>query len=173
MEVTFVVGKICSGKDTYARNFPSTSPKIDIGDIVRELTLTKERTHNKDLDTAIIETVKKRLQVIAEEEWRAGLKAKWRVIITGVRQVSILDQLTCFIKFEIKWPVEYVYLDVPDHILEFRYLERQEGKDSKLTFQEAVERDNALGLGEVIDYVLKSGCARIKNYKPYEQGPIV
>lgn len=148
MEIIAVCGKICSGKTTFADNMIFHT-RVDIGSIVRDIMKKEERVHNEKLDEKIIERLRQMFKERSEEDFA----------IVGIRQISILDAL-----FKEAEKVEVVWLEVPDVELKRRYINRDDAKDI-LPFEEALERDKKLGLGELEVHVKKLAYTKIvQNY---------
>lgn len=138
-KVIVVIGKVCAGKDTFAHQHIDRS-HIDIGSIVRKLTESTERTHNHLLDEDIINVLDEeftRDQVLGENN---------QYIVTGIRQLSILNFIRDFFGRD---NVQMIYLEVPSSELKRRFAERNGSKDNQLTFEQVIERDDKLGLGDV------------------------
>lgn len=159
-KVIAVIGEVCSGKDTYAKRFPRCFSKVDVGDIVRMLTKTEKRTHNKDLDQKIIEELQ-------EAVMEAYDKKKTGVVITGIRQFSIMNYLEVLCE-TMGWAIDRVILDVPQEILRKRYANSTRLKDTDFTFDEAREKDDKLGLSALFDYVRSVNHQVIQNYSRNE-----
>lgn len=135
--IVCILGKTCSGKDTFTQKLINHT-QIDIGSLVREITETNERIHNKELDKEII----KKLDHCLDNFQNA-------FVITGIRQFSILRYLV----FQYVDEIELIWLDVSDEELKRRFINRNSDKDKEISFEEVIERDNKLGLGEIEEYV--------------------
>lgn len=129
-ECRIIVGKICSGKNTFSKQF-IFHKVIDISDIVRNALLTNERVFDKDLDKVIINELDK---ILSKNE---------PVMIIGIRQKSILDFIL------EKRNATIYYLNVPLIILEERFTKRNSYKDKKITFTNALLGDSKLGFDEI------------------------
>lgn len=150
--IIIVVGKVCSGKDTFAQTLINHT-QIDIGFLVKEITKTNQRIHNKDLDKEIIRQLDYRLDGFQN--------VPINFIITGIRQLSILKYLISQYISE----VELIWLDVPDEELKRRFINRQSEKDKGFTFEEVIKRDSELGLGEIEEFIKQNDIFKIiKNY---------
>ena len=128
----FVGGLICSGKTTFADRISKHGghTKIDIGDIVRQLLNSTTRTHNKDLDQAIIKELKQQLSQVD------------KAVVVGIRQPQILQAV-------LQEDDLCVWLDPEMEVLKERYEHRGAIKDQKLTFEQAIELDRELGIDKV------------------------
>lgn len=159
ISIIVIVGQICSGKSTYASQYSNRFKKIDIGDMVREITETQARTYNQALDVAIINKL----------NWEIlHLKAPFQhLVITGVRQISIVKYLQGICN-TIGTEFISIVLDVPESILKVRYERRASEKDLQLSFEDAIKRDNLLGLTELFSYLYSINTITIKNYSQYE-----
>lgn len=152
-KVLAVIGPVCSGKTTYMERYPDDRwLKIDIGSIVREITKKQERIFDATLDEQII----RRLRELILGNTHID------VIVSGIRQTSIAHHLEIITMLD---DFMWVYLDVPQKILEARYAKRAAEKDLKLTFQEAIAKEVELGYNDMIRHFhkLENKCT-IKNY---------
>lgn len=152
-KVLAVLGPVCSGKTTYMERYPSDRwLKVDIGSIVREITKTQERVFDKSLDEQII--AKLRDLVLSNPHTD--------IVVSGIRQVSIAHHLETWAKLD---DFMWIYLDVPQEVLEARYAKRAAEKDLKLTFQQAIQKEVELGYNDMIKHFNQSKrqCT-IKNY---------
>ena len=155
-----IFGKVCSGKNTYAtKNYPRAQI-IDIGDVVRHITQTQDRTHDTSLDTQIIEYLRNEIYYS-----RANTNT---TVIVGIRQLSILKALEEIISEFPTENLERVWLEVPEGILKARYINRAAKKDSCLDFEAAIKRDSLLGLDESIEYLRTVKTTVIENYNRNE-----
>lgn len=155
-KVLGILGPVCSGKTTYMERYPADRwLKIDIGSIVREITQTQERVFDKTLDEQIIRQLRMKI-----------LTSKKDVIVSGIRQVSIGVHLEIIAALdEFMW----IYLDVPQEVLEARYEKRAAEKDLKLTFQQAIGKEVELGYNDMIRHFNESKYkCTIKNYNEDE-----
>lgn len=151
-QIIVAVGPVCVGKTTYSQRYPLNWIKIDVGDIVRELTQTETRIHNKDLDGAIINRLSTELKDLNHN-----------FVIVGVRQKSIAQAIEKLSNFD---ELTFVILDAPQSVLEKRYQERAAAKDLQLTFQQAIARDVALGYNDMIRWIRESSkWTQIKTYE--------
>ena len=141
-KLIIVVGKVCSGKDFVADNVFDNALKIDIGSIVRSLTKTTQRIHQKTLDIQIIVQVHKAINATDKD-----------VVITGIRQLTIYNNLLLLASGRRFKQVTY-YLECPLEVLRERYYKRNNPKDMGIPFEDVIEKDAALGLAELEQVVL-------------------
>ena len=134
--IIVVCGKMCSGKDTFAHLLAKHN-HIDIGNIVREITQTNDRVQNALLGTEI----SKRLIVLIKESQPC--------VITGIRQVSILETILKNFNCELN---DFIWLEVSTEERKRRFLARGADKDKNLSFEVYDEKDQKLGLGEIESY---------------------
>ena len=105
-----VFGKVCSGKNQYVlEHCPPNCLHIDIGDVVRELTKTKSRTHDKSLDTQIVDYL--------QNEIFYSKADTDTIVITGIRQLTILNALENIVNEIFTINYERILLNVPESIL--------------------------------------------------------
>lgn len=143
--MVIVVGQICGGKshfiDTNLSKEYRDSEVIKIGDIVRSLKGSTDRLIDESLDTAIIEHLTKQIKN----------SLALTVIIDGIRQMSIYEALRRF-SFTSDIPIEREYFCTASYEeRKRRYLERQDVKDSKMSFEAADHQDSLL-FKELEDY---------------------
>lgn len=143
MEVVMIFGKVCSGKSTYMCEHYKGALTIDVGSIVRELTKSIGRTHNALLANDII-------KVLNEKLMNASVTGIETVVIAGVRQVRILEAVRDFIISKVRVKFKIIHLDVPEFVLRKRFFQRANAKDSELTFDQVIHRDNELGYSAII-----------------------
>ena len=141
-DVIFVCGKICSGKDTFADQL-AFHEKIVVSDIVRDLIKSTDR--KKLADTKALD--KKIAKELFDRIKKAG-----KASVVGVRQLSILLKL----KFHLQtngFSHEYIWLEVSDEELKRRFITRDDEKDKTMTFEEALQKDEDLGLVDLEDWL--------------------
>lgn len=157
MIIIAISGRICSGKNTYSAQYPEQFKKIDIGDIVRRITATQSRTHNSSLDGAIIDELQKELSTGTHSNY----------IIMGIRQVSIMKWLKEISEYSGS-EFTSILLHAPMQVLEARYNKRVAEKDLKLSFKDAIKRDDLLGYSELEEYLYNINTNIIQNYSQNE-----
>lgn len=156
-----VFGKACSGKNQYVlENCSPNCLHIDVGDVVRKLTKTNSRTHNKSLDTQIIDYLQEEIFYL-----KADINV---IVITGIRQLSILNALENIVNEIPTISYERVLLHVPESILKARYEKRAATKDRSISFEDTIKRDDLLGLSELIEYLYTVNTTIIENYNRNE-----
>lgn len=156
-----VFGKVCSGKNQYVlENCPPNCLHIDIGEVVRELTKTNSRTHDTSLDTQIIDYLQNEIFYS-----KANTNT---MVITGIRQLTILNALENIVNEIHTINYERVFLNVPVDILRARYEKRAATKDRTISFEEAIKRDDLLGLDELIQYLYTVNTTKIEYYSTLE-----
>ncbi len=151
-QIICILGRVCSGKNTFADKLVNHT-QIDIGQVVREITKTNKRIHNKDLDKEIIRALEYRFCAFSETKF----------VITGIRQLSVLLYV---LEHYIPADRELIYLEVPEEELKRRYINRQSEKDRGIHFEDVIKRDNDLGLGEIEEFLKQEPelFTIIKNY---------
>ncbi len=147
MEIIAVLGKVCSGKDTFAEKHVNHT-QIDIGSIVRRLMNEEKRVHKEDLD----------LDIIAELRHIFTKSQDEKFIVTGIRQMSILIEL-----FGQCSNTQVIWLEVPDTELKRRFINRESDKDKSLSFEEILRKDGMLGLDDLEIYVKRLPYTKIIN----------
>jgi predicted kinase len=161
MEIIAVMGYLCSGKSTYAQQYPDAFSKIEVSDIVRRLTKTEKRVHDSNLDTAIIGELHSVIME-ASDSGQAG------IVVTGIRQRSILMYLESMCDTMEELELKRIWLDVPYEILRHRYYKRGAEKDNGITYDQVMERDNQLGLKNLVEYLKIVNTFTVQNYTKHE-----
>lgn len=138
LNVIFLCGEICSGKNYYYKNLMEVQgwDRIIVSDIVKELIQSKKRedlqsTANRDLQIADVIVVKMKT-----------FNGKGKLVIDGIRQTSILER----IEKSIDADYGYIWLDVDFEKRRERYKARSADKDKESSFEVAERRDIDLGI---------------------------
>ena len=151
--VTYVFGRVCSGKSTYVDNLIKhlTSQKLnqktfvfEIGEVVRILKKQEERIFQESLDRTIFNFIIKKLESNPEID---------TVYIVGIRQKSL------FLAFE-KFFGPYM-INIDRILLNPTTIERRErfdkrnaDKDKLLSFTQVELQERKLGLDELILFLI-------------------
>ena len=117
MKITYLCGRICSGKSTYR----SEVRRLMVSDIVRNVVRSNDREklqNSMHLDEQILEG----LSICIDYDIEMGVE---ELIIDGIRQPSILDKLI------VMYPGEVVWLEVPLEERKRRYEARGAEKDTE------------------------------------------
>lgn len=151
--VTYVFGRVCSGKSTYVDNLIKhlTSQKLnqktfvfEIGEVVRILKKQEERIFQESLDQAIFNFIIKKL------ESNPGIDT---VYIVGIRQKSLF---LAFEKFFGPYMVNIDRILLNPTITERRerFDKRNADKDKLLSFTQVELQERKLGLDELILFLI-------------------
>lgn len=151
--VTYVFGRVCSGKTTYVDNLIKhlTSQKLnqktfifEIGEVVRILKKQEERIFQGSLDQAIFNFIIKKL------ESNPGIDT---VYIVGIRQKSLF---LAFEKFFGPYMVNIDRILLNPTITERRerFDKRNADKDKLLSFTQVELQERKLGLDELILFLI-------------------
>lgn len=151
MKITIIIGPVCSGKTHLMNAQYQDAIRVDVGDIVREVTSDQARTFDKGLGGYIIMRLSKEID--------DAFSTNSDIVIVGIRQLSILRTIEQKIKRMIYLTInvikyERIYLDIEESIRRERYSKRAANKDRHYTFSEIELRDNALGLEELTSHCL-------------------
>lgn len=138
--IIFVCGKICSGKNTFCEKL-GEHHHIQVSDIVKKL--SGEVNRAKLQETAD-------LDILIADELLQQIYAHDKVSIDGIRQVSILKYLIDQLESN-DW--EIVWLEVEMEELKRRYITRNDPKDKDITIEDALLRDEKLGMLELETYL--------------------
>ena len=153
IKIILISGEICSGKDTMVKKIKETGVSvthIDLGNLVREKFKTKERIFNNSLEDYFMANIEHTIQSMENEY----------LVITGLRQETLAKKFLTLSDY-----VSFVYLICPRHILKDRFLKRGDQKDAKITFEQAIEGDESLGMKGLQNYLLTQvECDFIKSY---------
>ena len=117
MKITYLCGRICSGKSTYR----SEVRRLMVSDIVRNVVRSNDREklqNSMHLDEQILEG----LSICIDYDIEMGVQ---ELIIDGIRQPSILKRLSAVYGGEIVW------LEVPLEERKRRYEARGAEKDTE------------------------------------------
>lgn len=151
MNVTTILGPICSGKTYLITTQYSHAIQVDVGDIVREISDNRQRVFDATLDMLIIDRV---LQRITD-----AINANRDIVIGGIRQLSILTSVEDFVRRlrHTSANITYtrIYLSVPQDVRRQRYAERSDAKDNQLTFSVVEAKEAQLGLQQLTEYCLQ------------------
>ena len=151
--VTYVFGRVCSGKTTYVDNLIKhlTSQKLnqktfifEIGEVVRILKKQEERIFQGSLDQAIFNFIIKKL------ESNPGIDT---VYIVGIRQKSLF---LAFEKFFGPYMVniDRILLNPTTTERRERFDKRNADKDKLLSFTQVELQERKLGLDELILFLI-------------------
>lgn len=151
--VTYVFGRVCSGKTTYVDNLIKhlTSQKLnqktfifEIGEVVRILKKQEERIFQESLDQAIFNFIIKKL------ESNPGIDT---VYIVGIRQKSLF---LAFEKFFGPYMVniDRILLNPTTTERRERFDKRNADKDKLLSFTQVELEERKLGLDELILFLI-------------------
>lgn len=142
-QIVLVCGNLASGKGHYAATYFPNYNIISVSSIVKSLTKFKTRSElstTKSLDHQIADELINTIEPLD------------KVVIDGIRQLSILKRLQEHFGSDIK---DIIWLDVPEQTLKQRFEKRNSGKDD-MSFDEALQSDKELGIGDVEDYIRKN-----------------
>ena len=117
MKITYLCGRICSGKSTYRPE----ARRLMVSDIVRNVVRSNDREklqNSMHLDEQILEG----LSICIDYDIEMGVE---ELIIDGIRQPSILKRLSAVYGGEIVW------LEVPLEERKRRYESRGAEKDTE------------------------------------------
>lgn len=152
MQIVTLIGPVCSGKSYRLKNEYSQFRKIEVGDIVRDIKQQQGRIFDMSLDQQII--------VRLHNEIEISVQMEDDLIISGIRQLSILKEVETFIKALKRVPINNItnysriYLDTNRTTRYERFVRRVDVKDRSITFDQVEAQDGALGLSELTDFCL-------------------
>lgn len=169
MEIIIVVGPICSGKSTYSNRYPSNFVKLDIGNVVREITSTQIRVQDEHLDVLIINKVVEKIASTVDLMKEKPIRG---MVISGIRQLSILNVIEK-LSADMDYKITYIYLYVPTAILKYRYHRSARVKDNSKTFEEAMMGDYKIGLEELTkELLINRRTQTLHNFTSYETNSV-
>lgn len=122
MKIIYLCGRICSGKSSYEPQYK----RIKVSDIVRDIINSNDREKLQDtlhLEIQILDKINSSLIKCKQNKEEV-------IIVDGIRQPFILDQLNKIHPGEIHW------LEVPVKEREKRYVKRNAKKDTQ-SFKDA------------------------------------
>lgn len=156
MNITTILGPICSGKTYLIATQYAHAIQVDIGDIVREISDERQRIFDATLDTLIIDRVLRRIT--------DAVDANCDIVIGGIRQLSILLSVEDFVgrlrHTSANITYTRIYLSVPQDVRRQRYIERSDVKDNQLTFSAVEAKEAQLGLQQLTTYCLQHDGGR-------------
>lgn len=151
--VTYVFGRVCSGKTTYVDNLIKhlTSQKLnqktfifEIGEVVRILKKQEERIFQESLDQAIFNFIIKKL------ESNPGIDT---VYIVGIRQKSLFLAFEKFFGLYMV-NIDRILLNPTTTERRERFDKRNADKDKLLSFTQVELEERKLGLDELILFLI-------------------
>ena len=117
MKITYLCGRICSGKSTYRPD----ARRLMVSDIVRNVVRSNDREqlqNSMHLENDILHGLALCIDYDIERDVQ-------ELIIDGIRQSSILERLSA------EYPGEVVWLEVPLEERKRRYETRKDAKDTE------------------------------------------
>ncbi len=148
MKITYLCGRICSGKSTYR----SEVRRLMVSDIVRNVVRSNDRErlqNSMHLENDILHG----LAMCIDYDMEMGVQ---ELIIDGIRQPSILERLSAV------YPGEIVWLEVPLEERKRRYEARGAEKDTE-PFEVADNKPIELECQNIYD-TFKTKLLIINNY---------
>jgi len=143
MEIIILCGKICSGKDWVAQNRFSDFKQIATHDAVVDIIKSEKRSEMQDtidLDSKIASWLINRINFLV-------FGGHEKFIITGIRQVSIIETLLKpFPDATLKW------VEADTDVRKKRY-ESNRGRNEDISFEKADEQDIILGISDVKSFI--------------------
>lgn len=143
--IIIVCGNIASGKGYFIQNKYPDYQHISVSGIVKSLINSSER--NELSKTSYLD--KRIIEILIEQ-----ISCYDKVIVDGIRQPQIIHALEAHFKNQIK---DVIWLDVSEETLRKRYESRGHDKDKGLSFDQAIEGDRKLGIGDVEKYIRGKG----------------
>jgi predicted kinase len=148
MNICFILGKLCSGKSSYCKQYMQDFYHISVSNIVKKITALENRSDLQQtsyLDSIISNSIINDIEI--------ALQTNKQVVIDGCRQLSIIKKIIDFFGSE---NVYYIWLDVDDNILKMRYdnLRKTNIKKYNISFENAIINDSTLGLDDVYNFIL-------------------
>ena len=141
MKALFVIGYIACGKSTYVESIRQQDDLvIELGSVVRELTHQEERVFDNNLDNAIYEYCKELIGQYCDQITR--------VIFVAPRSPQLMDKLVTIIK-----DYDIVFLGSSYKVREERFNKSKRAKDEGLTYDEALRKDDSIGMGKLVHYL--------------------
>lgn len=137
--ICIILGRLCSGKGRYFEtNFDDTTfTQIVVSDVVRGIVGKHDRASLQDTASLDMEIIEQLADYISEFD---------HVVIDGIRQPSILEALEEIFDEDT---FLYTWIEVADEIRKQRFETRGDAKDKGITFEQADQKDVALGLNDV------------------------
>lgn len=148
-DIVFVCGMTASGKTTFVDNFFSDRKVIKVSDLVREITQQTDRVKlndTKEIDGTLIKLIRSQID--------GYLSQNQKVVVDGVRQVQILEELQQSFTFDNLVNCKYIWLEVPFDIRERRYNKRSKiYNEREVSLKQIDELNIHLGVNEVKKFI--------------------
>lgn len=141
-KVVAIIGKVCTGKSTLAKNKYPDFVYIEVADIVRRLAKQVNRSYNKTLDQSIIAELRQRIIESQDKD----------VVIVGIRQLSIYKNLLVFVSGRSYNLMTYRTIADMETI-RCRFNARNAEKDSMLEYTDVIRKDAELGLAKLEEFI--------------------
>lgn len=142
-DIVLVCGHTCSGKNTFIENNLSDYRKVVVSDVVKEILDSEGRDNQSTSQLNDTEDLDYKITNWLDKTIRQGGK----IVIDGIRQPSILSRMLSSHKCQVVW------LSVSPSELKRRY-ELRDRKQDDLSFEEVVEKNINLGLGQVHEWII-------------------
>lgn len=154
--ISFIIGKFCSGKSYYAQKLLEEGKRrgydkewgfLEIGDIVRGITKTKERTIDPALDKEIVNEV---IELVEGE----GCESE-ELFITGIRQLSVFKKL--YEEFVSKGcEIHIHYLPTPRNVRKkfFEAQKKRNPEKNTKSFEDFEKDEQKLGIDQLCSYLI-------------------
>jgi len=149
IKILFLFGEICSGKSTFKPD--GSFMKIEVSKVVGEVAKATTRQQLQDtahLDSLIADKLIQQIKIHNNYSFKKNNTPQY-LVVDGIRQYSILQKVEQFINNQLpNFSIDYKWLEVSKQERKRRFEARKDTKDV-LSFEEAEERDNKLGLPEL------------------------
>jgi len=154
-QVLFLTGPIASGKTYFAKHHAPNHTYLSISSIVKGLISSTKRSELQDTGNLDSKIASETIRFISQ-----SLLTSDKVLIDGVRQLSIIVAILKYFKTSIitgDIRFRLIWLEVPEKTLRERY-EKQTDKKNDVSFDDAIKRDDELGLSEIRKIIINFRC---------------
>lgn len=138
----YVIGRIASGKSTYAKYLADQYQKdgvkaciIELGDIVRKIRNNEKRFFDAGLNGPICTEVANIIKAQDADVY----------IIASARALGLIDDINSVIGITDD-QAEYYFMHVPYETCKARYEDASRNKDVELSYDEALKGDESIGM---------------------------
>jgi len=145
-QILFLTGKICSGKTYFAKHHAPNHTYLSVSSIVKGLISSDKRSELQTTSNLSKQITNEIIRFIIQ-----SLLNSDKILIDGIRQRAIIMEIISYFKPSIitgDLNFRLVWLEEDEEVLKRRYC-KQNDKKNDIPFEEALQRDNELGLFEI------------------------
>ena len=153
--IVFVIGRSCSGKDSFVKGHLPNYDHIGVSHFVKTFTKsasTEALNNTADLSPQIIKALKYEMQ---SRRFSRRVEDRNNICIEGIRQIEILKELIEECKLEnTAFSIVHITSSLEDRIKRFN--QRNRATDGGLSYEQLDELNSKLGMNEIELYLLQA-----------------